>query len=246
MDRARKQNDRVLPVTVKPVIKGVHVVPLEMVNAYLIEDDNEFTLIDAGFPEKEGAVFAAIRGLGRSPDQLKHLIFTHGHPDHIGSAAAIVRETGARTYLHPLDIPMAESGGPFRPLKAAPNLLAPVLCRLFYHPGERVEPVTIDQHLTAGELLPIAGGIEVIHTPGHCAGQVSLLWRPGRMLFAGDVASNVIGLGDPVGFESLEEGRASQRKVATLSFDAAGFGGRIGGSETFVGVLVRDHCLDRG
>jgi glyoxylase-like metal-dependent hydrolase (beta-lactamase superfamily II) len=48
------------------------------------------------------AVFGAIREFGRSPDQLKRLIFTHGHPDHIGSAAAIVRETGARTHMHPL------------------------------------------------------------------------------------------------------------------------------------------------
>jgi glyoxylase-like metal-dependent hydrolase (beta-lactamase superfamily II) len=50
-------------------------------------------LIDALFPDKEAAVFGAIRRLGCSPDQLKHLIFTHGHSDHIGSAAAIVRET---------------------------------------------------------------------------------------------------------------------------------------------------------
>jgi glyoxylase-like metal-dependent hydrolase (beta-lactamase superfamily II) len=99
-----------------------------------------------------------------------------------------------------------------------------VLCKLFYHPDERLEPVTIDQPLTAGEILPIAGGIEVIHTPGHCAGQVALLWRPGRMLFAGDVGTNLMGLGDPLGFESLKEGRASQRKLANLSFDAAGFG----------------------
>jgi glyoxylase-like metal-dependent hydrolase (beta-lactamase superfamily II) len=98
------------------------------------------------------------------------------------------------------------------------------MCKLFYHPAERLEPVAIDQPLTAGEILPIAGGIEVIHTPGHCAGQVALLWRPGRMLFAGDVCTNLMGLGDPVGFESLKEGRASQRKLASLSFDAAGFG----------------------
>jgi glyoxylase-like metal-dependent hydrolase (beta-lactamase superfamily II) len=209
---------------VKCVIKGVHVVPMGFVNAFLIEDDDGLTLIDAGFPGKEAAVLGAIRGLGRSPDQLKHLIFTHGHPDHIGSAAAIVQETGARTYMHPLDISMAESGGPFRPLKPAPGLLPPVLCRLFFHPNEPVEPVSIDQPLTDGELLPIAGGIEVIHTPGHCAGQVALLWRPGRMLFAGDVCTNLMGLGDPVGFESLKEGRASQRKLASLSFDAAGFG----------------------
>jgi len=64
------------------------------------------------------------------------------------------------------------------------------MCKLFYRPDERLEPVAIDQPLTDGEMLPIAGGIEVIHTPGHCAGQVALLWRPGRMLFAGDAQGN--------------------------------------------------------
>jgi hypothetical protein len=44
------------------------------------------------------------------------------------------------------------------------------------------------------------------------------------MLFAGDVCTNVMGLGDPVGFENLNDGRASQRKLASLSFDTAGFG----------------------
>ena len=87
-----------------------------------------------------------------------------------------------------------------------------------------MEPVAINQPLTPGEMLPIAGGFEVIHTPGHCAGQVALLWRRGRMLFAGDVCMNVMGLGDPVGFENLDDGRASQRKLASLSFDAVGFG----------------------
>jgi glyoxylase-like metal-dependent hydrolase (beta-lactamase superfamily II) len=215
---------RVLPMAVKCVIDGVQLVPMGMANAFLIEADDGLALIDAGFPGKQATVFGAIRGLGRSLDQLKHLIFTHGHPDHIGSAAAIVRETGARTYMHPLDIPMAESGGPFRPKRAAPGLLRQAMCNLLFHPDERVEPVAIDQPLTAGEILPVAGGFEVIHTPGHCAGQVALLWRPGRMLFAGDVYMNLMGLGDPVGFENLNDGRASQRKLASLSFNAAGFG----------------------
>jgi glyoxylase-like metal-dependent hydrolase (beta-lactamase superfamily II) len=209
---------------VERVIDGVHIVPRGMANAYLIEGDDGLTLIDAGFPNKEGAVFEAIRGLGRSPEQLRNLIFTHGHPDHIGSATAIVRETGARTYMHPLDITMAESGGPFRPMTPAPGLLRQVMCRLFFHPDERVEPVGIDQPLSPGEILSIAGGIEVIHVPGHCAGQVALLWRSGRMLFAGDVCMNLMGLADPVGFEDLDEGRTSQHKLASLSFDAAGFG----------------------
>jgi glyoxylase-like metal-dependent hydrolase (beta-lactamase superfamily II) len=113
-------------MAVKRVIKGVHVVPMGMSNAFLIEGDDGLTLVDAGFPGKEAVVFGAIRGLSHSPDQLKHLIFTRGHPDHIGSAAAIVRETGARTYMHPLDIPMVESGGPFRPMKGAPVSLGAI------------------------------------------------------------------------------------------------------------------------
>jgi glyoxylase-like metal-dependent hydrolase (beta-lactamase superfamily II) len=181
-------------------------------------------VIDAGSPGKESAVFAAIRELGRSPDQRKRLVFTHAHPDHIGSAAAIVRGTGARTYMHPTDIPIAQSAGTFRPMTPAPGLLGRVLCNLFFHPEERLDPVFIDQPLTPGETLPIAGGFEVIHVPGHCAGQVALLWRPGRMLFAADVCTNIIGLGDPVGFENLEEDRVSQSKLAGFSFDAAGFG----------------------
>ena len=206
------------------VIEGVHSVPMGMANAFLIEGEDGLTLIDAGYPHREAAVFGAIRGLGRSPDQLKHLIFTHAHPDHIGSAAAIVKATGARTYMHPLDIPVAENGGPFRPLVPAPGLWRPVLCKLLYHPERRVEPVRIDQPLTDGEVLAIAGGLEVIHTPGHCAGQVALLWPSGRMLFVGDVCMNIMGLGDPIGFEDLPQGRASQRHLASLAFDAAGFG----------------------
>ena len=241
-------------IAMKRVINGVYIIPMGMANAFLIEGDGGLTLIDAGYPGKEATLFGAIRELGCSPDQLKHLIFTHGHPDHIGSAAAIVRETGARTYMHPLDISLAESCGPFRPLEPAPGLLRTVLCKLIYHPNQRLEPIAINQQLTDGELLAIAGGIEVIHAPGHCAGQVALLWRPGRMLFAADVASNIMGPGDPLGFESLEEGRASQRKLAGLSFDAAGFGMGILSLRTRrrifarsgVGTRVPDMCLAEG
>jgi glyoxylase-like metal-dependent hydrolase (beta-lactamase superfamily II) len=210
-------------VVAKRVIEGVYMVPMGKANAFLIESDDGLTLIDAGFPGKESAVFEAIGEIGHSPEQVRHLIFTHGHPDHIGSGAAIVRKTRATTYMHPLDIPITESGGPFCPLTPAPGLLRRVLCKVFFHAEQRVEPVAIDKPLTAAEMLPIAD-LQVIHTPGHCAGQVSLLWPRKRMLFAGDACMNVLGLGDPLGFESLQEGRASQRKLADLSFDVAVFG----------------------
>jgi glyoxylase-like metal-dependent hydrolase (beta-lactamase superfamily II) len=205
-------------------MEGVYVVAMGMANGYLIEGEDGLTLVDAGFPRKEAAVFGALRQLGRSPGELKHLILTHGHPDHVGSAAAIVRETGARTYMHPIDIPLAKSGGPFRPMTPAPGLLRQILCRVIYDPNERLEPVAIDQPIADGETLPSAGGIDVVLVPGHCAGQVALLWRRGRMLFAADVFMNVTGLGDPLGFEDIEAGRTSQRRLAGLSFDSVGFG----------------------
>lgn len=211
-------------MAVKSVIEGVYVVAMGTANGYLVEGKDGLTLIDAGFPRKEAAVFGALQQLGRSPHELKHLILTHGHPDHIGSAAAIVRKTRARTYMHPLDIPLAQSGGPFRPMTPAPGLLRQILCRVMYDPNQRLEPVTIDQPIADGETLPIAGGIDVVLVPGHCAGQVALLWRAGRMLFAADALMNVTGLGDPLGFEDIEKGRASQRKLGGLSFDAVGFG----------------------
>src|ERR1700727_248866 len=121
-----------MPMTMTRVVEGVHAVALGNANTYLIEGEDGLTLIDAGFPNKEAAVFAAIRELGHSLNRLKHLVLTHGHPDHIGSAAAIVRETGARTYMHPLDIPLAEAGGPFRPMRPAPGLLRQMLCRVLY------------------------------------------------------------------------------------------------------------------
>lgn len=96
--------DEVPLMAVTRVIDGVHIIQMGMANAFLVESHDGLTLIDAGYPNNERAVFAALREFGRSPNQLKHLIFTHGHPDHIGSAAAIVRETGARTYMHPLVI----------------------------------------------------------------------------------------------------------------------------------------------
>ena len=86
-------------MAIKRVVENVYLVAMGTANAYLIDGADGLTLIDSGFPKKEAAVFEAIGQMGRSPSDLKHLILTHGHPDHLGSAAAIVRVTGARTYL---------------------------------------------------------------------------------------------------------------------------------------------------
>jgi len=210
---------------VKKIVEKAWLVPLGLANGVLLEgDDGELVLVDAGFPDHEAAIFDALRTLDREPQELRHVVFTHAHPDHIGSAAAIVARTGAKTWMHPADVRIAESGGPFRPMSSSPGLVQKIGFRLFWRPNEPVAPIRIDEQIDDGDMLPIAGGLEVIHTPGHSAGHVSLLWQNGRLLIVGDVGSNVAGVSDPLGFEDREQGRRSQRQLASLHFEAAAFG----------------------
>ncbi|RYC29686.1 MBL fold metallo-hydrolase [Lichenibacterium minor] len=211
-------------MTLTKITDGAYLVPLGNANAVLLDAGSDLVLIDAGFPDKVDRVIDAVGKLGRKPHDLKHLVFTHGHPDHIGSAAAIVRATGARTYMHAADVPLAESGGPFRPMTPGRGLLPSIAFRIVWKPNEPMEPFHIDQHIADGETLPLAGGLRVVHLPGHCAGQVGFVWQGKRLLIAGDVFMNIFGLSDPVGFEDEAEGRRSQRKLADLAPETVCFG----------------------
>jgi glyoxylase-like metal-dependent hydrolase (beta-lactamase superfamily II) len=209
----------------KRIIDGAWVVPMGFANATLLQAaDGELVLVDAGFPGHQQDVFDALAALGRAPDELEHIVFTHAHPDHIGSAAAVVARTGARTWMHTVDAPISESGGPFRPMTPSPRLVQRVGFRVFWRPDEPITAVGIDERIEDGQTLPLAGGLEVVHTPGHSAGHVSLLWAPGDLMIVGDVGSNVLGVSDPLGFEDRAAGRASQRRLAERDFSAAAFG----------------------
>jgi hypothetical protein len=50
------------------------------------------------------------------------------------------------------------------------------------------------------------------------------MWQGGRLLIIGDVGSNVAGVSDPLGFEDRDQARRSQRRLASLDFQAAAFG----------------------
>ncbi len=63
-------------MTMRRVMEGVYVVAMGTANGYLIDQQDGLTLIDAGFPKKEEAVFVALRQLGRAPNALKNLILT--------------------------------------------------------------------------------------------------------------------------------------------------------------------------
>ena len=82
-----------------------------------------------------------------------------------------------------------------------------------------------DHDLSDGQVLPIAGGLTVVHAPGHCAGQVALLWAAhGGVLLAADAASNVLGLRPSPAYEDYAMGVQSLRRLSALDFQVACFG----------------------
>ena len=58
-----------------------------MVNSFLLKTDDGLLLIDSGWPNKTEKIFAAVRESGHNPAGIRHLVLTHGHIDHAGSAA---------------------------------------------------------------------------------------------------------------------------------------------------------------
>ena len=209
----------------KQVVPGFYEVSLGMVNVFLVQSSDGLVLIDAGNPGSDLAIMEAVKELGKGPADIKHILVTHCHGDHTGGLAEIKRLTGAPVYMHPLDAEMVRAGKSRRPWAPAPGLITRIVFRLFVQsaPAE-MEAVEVEYEIHDGE--EIAGGLSVLHTPGHTAGHLAFLGsHNGKgVLFAGDVASNMMSLGLSVVYEELSEGERTLARLSGLDFDVACFG----------------------
>ena len=196
---------------------------LGAVNAFVIEDDG-LTLVDTGMPGSTDKIFAALRKEGKNPADIKRLL-THLHTDHTGNAADIKRQTNARVYAHRADAPLLEKGVSGRPMTLTPGLTNRFIYQLFIKSaGTVVPPVAVEEKLSDGDVLPVLGGIRVVHTPGHSAGHVALLLQSEGVLIAADLCAHVLGLAYSTLYEDRTLGQQSILKAAALSFDTAVFG----------------------
>ncbi|MFH1151152.1 MAG: MBL fold metallo-hydrolase [Actinomycetota bacterium] len=160
-------------------------------NIYIIEADDELVLIDAGAPQDYMLVVDRIKSLGRSPVEVSHILLTHFHVDHAGSAAALRRVSRAKVVAHADEVPYLQGDDSVSSVykKGVLGRAASLLPR-GAAAATRVPPVEVDVACADGEVLDVLGGMRVFHTPGHTPGQACYLWEEKGILFTGDTIIN--------------------------------------------------------
>lgn len=171
------------------IARNLYRIGSDMVNSYLVVDGDDVTIIDAGLPGYWRLLDSELAAIGKTLDQVRALVLTHGDSDHIGFAARLCREKGVTAYLHPADAERARlltkkprsSWG-----RTRPGPLAGFLWYTARHGGLRIPPVEHVQAMSDGDVLDTPGRPRIIHMPGHTQGSVSV-WVPEcDALFIGD------------------------------------------------------------
>ena len=189
---------------------------------FFIEDDGSITLVDTGVKSAPKKIVAAINYLNKDVKDIRKVLFTHSHDDHAGGAAKIIEIIGEPEVLaHESEIKYLESGtNPPRDL----THLAGFFFR--FMPAGKYSPIKVDTAINDKQLLPIAGGLEVIHTPGHTPGHVSFLHKPSGVLITGD---SVFNFGFKLAWSlsafctSFDQSRETAKKFLDIDFDTAAF-----------------------
>jgi glyoxylase-like metal-dependent hydrolase (beta-lactamase superfamily II) len=199
------------------IARGIYLLDgLRMGRCYLVEGSDGLAMIDTSSDGAAPRILDAIKRIGRRPDELRAIVATHYHFDHTGNAAALIGQSGAQLCVHQDDVPYVEGRSPWLPSSGP---IGPLLDKF----APRRFSVKVDRILRHGDELPFAGGLQVIHAPGHTPGHVALYAREHRTLFAGDALMNIGGLHLPMSTSShdMVQARQSVRRLVELDFDIA-------------------------
>lgn len=174
------------------------------VNAYAIERDDGIVLVDcgsAGDASHRGALEAALGQAGFTIEDVRVLVGTHTHSDHVGLAGWVIDRSGAEFWMHP-------DTGHFYDGTREPARIAAARERRSRQEGvpEHLLDLYSDVREETDGVLeavlpdhPLAGGVkigsrlgdwEVVETPGHCPTHVCLVQRDRRLIILGDLVAS--------------------------------------------------------
>jgi hydroxyacylglutathione hydrolase len=219
------------------ILPGVNQVPGVTGNSYLLDRD-ELVLIDSGIPRSSKKIISFIQGnLHKNPRDLKYIILTHYHMDHVGSVADLVHITGAKVAIHEADAGFLTCAISPLPLHGIRGFILEHL--MIFFPSKPANP-----DILLHDWDKIAGLI-CIHTPGHTPGSISLYDPEIKVLFVGDALTTRKGIiSDPPlsATHDLAEAMESAKKISLLDVKVllSGHGVPVTGQ---VGEKLRKYCM---
>lgn len=169
---------------------GVFRIPTlgDAINSFaFLESDGSVTLVDCGVRRAPARIQRALASVGKHPQDVQHIILTHAHSDHAGGAAEVVASSAADGVLvHELEAGCVRSGErpPLDPSSGSGRIFGRLSKGGF-------APTAVCGTLQDGQVLDLAGGLQVIHTPGHTPGHISLLHPGSGVLITGDSIFNI-------------------------------------------------------
>jgi glyoxylase-like metal-dependent hydrolase (beta-lactamase superfamily II) len=219
-------------------------VPLGIANSYLLPARDGYVLIDAGSRGTAGRLFAALARHGITPAEIRLIVLTHTHFDHVGGLQAILERCGAPVMVHEAEVAWLAEGRVVIPRGVYPHtrVLSAVGRRL--RAAFRFNPYRADYVVAGGQsLTPFGLEARLVHTPGHSPGSMTMLLESGAA-YIGDLCYNAFpfGLGPihPLYADDLPTLYASWRTLAethaTMLYPAHG--------RPFPASALRDRLSD--
>ncbi len=209
----------------KPVeiVPGLYQLPrLFSASPYLVLDDS-VAVVDGGLRGSHKRLLATLAQLGRAPQDIGHLIATHCHTDHVGAFARLRGLSSARLAVHDAEADCMSGACPH------PNPFThPILAWITAPLAAISAPPTaaVDLRLRDGDRLEVLQGMEVVHTPGHTPGSISLRFPAHGVLLVGDALEcrgGRIGLPSPIFTTDMALAKESIKRMAGLDFEVLCF-----------------------
>ena len=195
------------------IVPGIHQIDGVNGNCFIIVRD-ELTLIDTGMPRNSEKIVQYIQEvLNRKPSEIKTIVLTHFHIDHVGDANDLKKLSGAKVAIHEADADYV-AGTKTQPApRGGMGMIFKVLIPLFF----KSRPVEPDIKLKDGDTI---AGLTTIHTPGHTPGSICLFDPASKILFVGDLL-RFNGSKIEMGPSSLDTSEVKQsiNKIAAIDFD---------------------------